>query len=348
MHTKKLMTLLLAVVLVLSLAACGAKGGDHMDGMDNEPKNAEEAAAMHKELTAQEAAILAENTALWEKVFMAADKGKIMMEDGKNYGDFLLETIDAAKNQFSSDELKLLQSEAEKIRDIGNKLAALEEKYPEIMQKSLDSDMNMPTDKDMDTMPDGGNKDNKTDSGSTDNKTDSGNTGNKTDSGSTGSKTDDSSLPKFPAFEGKDLDGNTVKSSDLFSGKAVTVVNFWFTTCGPCVGELGDLDALNKELSDKGGALIGINAFTLDGNEAAISDAKDVLTQSGATYQNVYFDSGSEAGKFVESIYAYPTTYVVNRSGRIVGDPIVGAITSKAQADALQAQIDKALAADMG
>ena len=366
MNTKKLMTLLLAVVLVLSLAACGAKGGDHMGGMDNEPKNAEEAAAMHKELTAQEAAILAENTALWEKVFMAADKGKIMMEDGKNYGDFLLETINAAKDQFSADELKLLQSEAEKIRDIGNKLAALEEKYPEIVQKSLDSDMNMPADKDMDTMPDGGSKDNKTDGGNTGNKTDSGSTGdtpdngstgdtpdngstgNKTDSGSTGSKTDDSSLPKFPAFEGKDLDGNTVKSSDLFSGNAVTVVNFWFTTCGPCVGELGDLDALNKELSGKGGALIGINAFTLDGNEAAISDAKDVLTQSGATYQNVYFDSGSEAGKFVESIYAYPTTYVVNRSGRIVGDPIVGAITSKAQADALQAQIDKALAADMG
>ena len=357
MNTKKLMTLLLAVVLVLSLAACGAKGGDHMDGMDNDPKNAEEAAAMHKELTAQEAAILAENTALWEKVFMAADKGKIMMEDGKNYGDFLLETINAAKDQFSADELKLLQSEAEKIRDIGNKLAALEEKYPEIMQKSLDSDMNMPTDKDMDTMPDSGSEDNKTDGGNTGNKTDSGSTGNtpdngstgnKTDSGSTGSKTDDSSLPKFPAFEGKDLDGNTVKSSDLFSGNAVTVVNFWFTTCGPCVGELGDLDALNKDLSGKGGALIGINAFTLDGDEAAISDAKDVLTQSGATYQNVYFDSGSEAGKFVESIYAYPTTYVVNRSGRIVGDPIVGAITSKAQADALQAQIDKALAADMG
>ena len=357
MNTKKLMTWLLAVVMVLSLAACGAKGGDRMDGMDNEPKNAEEAAAMHKELTAQEAAILAENTALWEKVFMAADKGKIMMEDGKNYGDFLLETINAAKDQFSSDELKLLQSEAEKIRDIGNKLAALEEKYPEIVQKSLDSDMNMPADKDMDTMPDGGSKDNKTDGGNTGNKTNSGSTGdtpnngstgNKTDGGSTGSKTDDSSLPKFPAFEGKDLDGNTVKSSELFSGNAVTVVNFWFTTCGPCVGELGDLDALNKELSGKGGALIGINAFTLDGNEAAISDAKDVLTQSGATYQNVYFDSGSEAGKFVESIYAYPTTYVVNRSGRIVGDPIVGAITSKAQADALQAQIDKALAADMG
>ena len=362
MNTKKILALVLMLVLICTLAACGAKD----DVATVEPKNAEEAVAMHKDLMAQENAILSQNTDLWEKVYREADKGMSMIEDGKNYGDFLLETINAAKDQFSADELKLLQGEAEKIRDIGNKLAALEEKYPEIVQKSLDSDMNMPTDKDMDTMPDSGSKDNKTDggntgnktdsgstgntpdNGSTGNKTDSGSTGNKTDSGSTGNKTDDSSLPKFPAFEGKDLDGNTVKSSDLFSGKAVTVVNFWFTTCGPCVGELGDLDALNKELSGKGGALIGINAFTLDGNEAAISDAKDVLTQSGATYQNVYFDSGSEAGKFVESIYAYPTTYVVNRSGRIVGDPIVGAITSKAQADALQAQIDKALAADMG
>ena len=312
MNTKKLMTLLLAVVLVLSLAACGAKGGDHMDGMDNEPKNAEEAAAMHKELTAQEAAILAENTALWEKVFMAADKGKIMMEDGKNYGDFLLETINAAKDQFSADELKLLQSEAEKIRDIGNKLAALEEKYPEIMQESIDGDMSVPAGSDMSMAP------------------------------------DDGSMQKFPAFEGKDLDGNEVKSDELFSANAVTVVNFWFTTCNPCVGELAELDALNKELAEKGGALIGVNTFTLDGNEAAISEAKDVLAKKGATYQNVYFASDGEAGKFTTNIFAYPTTYVVDRSGNIVGDPIVGAITEKKQAETLQKLIDQALAADMG
>ena len=203
-------------------------------------------------------------------------------------------------------------------------------------------------DRDMDTMPDSGNKDNKTDSGSTDNKTDSGNTGNKTDSGSTGSKTDDSSLPKFPAFEGKDLDGNEVKSDELFSANAVTVVNFWFTTCNPCVGELAELDALNKELAQKGGALIGVNTFTLDGNEAAISEAKDVLAKKGATYQNVYFASDGEAGKFTTNIFAYPTTYVVDRNGNIVGDPIVGAITEKKQAETLQKLIDQALDADMG
>lgn len=308
----RILALLLTALMVLSLAACGTKGGDKMDGMSSEPKNAEEAIAMHKELMAQENAILSEDTALWEKVFMAADKGMTMQEDGKNYGEFLLDTIEGSKDQFTEDELKLLKEAAEKIREIENKLTMIEKKYPEAAQQSTDGAMSVPAGSDMTTPP------------------------------------DDGSLQKFPAFEGKDLDGNDVKSDELFSGNAVTVVNFWFTTCGPCVGELAELDALNNELAEKGGTLIGINAFTLDGNEAAISDAKDVLAQSGATYQNVYFDSGSEAGKFVESIYAYPTTYVVNRSGRIVGDPIVGAITSKAQADALQAQIDKALAADVG
>ena len=46
--------------------------------------------AMYNDLMEQENAILSENTELWEKVFMAADKGMTMQEDGKNYGDFLL------------------------------------------------------------------------------------------------------------------------------------------------------------------------------------------------------------------------------------------------------------------
>ena len=114
------------------------------------------------------------------------------------------------------------------------------------------------------------------------------------------------------------------------------------------MGELGDLDALHKDVAGKGGAVVGINAFTLGGDAAAIADAKDVLTKSGATYQNVYFDADSEAGKFTENVYAYPTTYVVDRNGNIVGDPIVGAITGDGQMEALQALIDTALANDKG
>ena len=320
MNAKKLVTLLLVAVLALSLAACGTENNDKMgdmggngSAMTGEPKNAEEALAMHKELMAQEKALLSEKTELWEKVFMAADKGMTMQEDGKNYGNFLLKTIEDAKEEFSDEEYAWLKETATEISNIENKLTALEEKYPEIMQKSMDGDMSMPSDQN-----------------------------------GAGKMAEQGSMQKFPAFEGKDLDGNTAKSDELFSGNAVTVVNFWFTTCNPCVGELAELDALNKELAKKGGALIGVNTFTLDGDKAAIADAKDVLAKKGATYQNIYFGSGGDAGKFVENVFAYPTTYVVDRNGNIVGDPIVGAVTGKTQAEALQAQIDKALAADMG
>ena len=320
MNAKKLVTLLLVAVLALSLAACGTENNDKtgdMGGngsaMTGEPKNAEEALAMHKELMAQEKALLSEKTELWEKVFMAADKGMTMQEDGKNYGDFLLKTIEDAKEEFSDEEYAWLKETATEISNIENKLTALEEKYPEIMQKSMDGDMSMPSDQN-----------------------------------GAGKMADQGSMQKFPAFEGKDLDGNTVKSDELFSGNAVTVVNFWFTTCNPCVGELSELDALNKELAEKGGALIGVNTFTLDGDKAAIADAKDVLAKKGATYQNIYFGSGGDAGKFVENVFAYPTTYVVDRNGNIVGDPIVGAVTEKKQAETLQKLIDQALAADMG
>ena len=319
MNAKKILALLLCAMMLLSLAACGAKDNDKqadMSGdssaMTGEPKTAEEALALHKELLERENALLSENAELWEKVFMAADKGMTMQEDGKNYGDFLLDTVEAAKEQFTDKEYEWLKESATEISNIENRLTELEEKYPEIMQKSMDGDMSMPAGSDTSTPP------------------------------------DDGSMQKFPAFEGKDLDGNTVKSDELFSANAVTVVNFWFTTCNPCVGELTELDALNKELAEKGGSLIGVNTFTLDGDEAAISEAKDVLAKKGATYQNVYFNSDGEAGKFTTNIFAYPTTYVVDRNGNIVGDPIVGAITEKNQAEALQAQIDKALAADAG
>ena len=319
MNAKKILALLLGAMMLLALAACGAKDNDKQadmsgDGsaMTGEPKTAEEALTLHKELLERENALLSENAELWEKVFMEADKGVAMIEDGKNYGDFLLDTVEAAKEQFTDKEYEWLKESATEISNIENKLTELEEKYPEIMQKSMDGDMSMPAGSDTSTPP------------------------------------DDGSMQKFPAFEGKDLEGNPVKSDDLFSGNAVTVVNFWFTTCNPCVGELAELDALNKKLAEKGGALIGVNTFTLGGDEAAISEAKDVLAKKGVTYQNVYFDSDGEAGKFAANIFAYPTTYVVDRNGNIVGDPIVGAITEPKQAEALQAQIDKALSADKG
>ena len=310
MKMKKLTALLLATLMVLSLAACGAKGDSKTEN-SGDTAQTEEAAATHKSLMDRENEILSENTELWEKVFLAADKGMTMQEDGKNYGDFLLDTIESAKDKFTADELKLLRQGGEKIREIERTLTAIVAKFPEAAPKAPGNGDSIPADSP--TTPGNGDK-----------------------------------MQKFPAFEGKDLNGNPVKSDDLFSKNAVTVVNFWFTTCNPCVGELSELESLHQELTKKGGGVVGINSFTLGGDEAAISEAKSVLSKKGVTYPNVYFPAQGEAGKFVENVFAYPTTYVVDRSGNIVGDPIVGAITDKTQAETLQKLIDQALAADMG
>lgn len=258
----------------------------------------------------QETAILSENSSLWEKVFMSADKGMAMIKDGGNYGDFLLTTIESSKDQFTDDELKLLKGGAEQIRKIEDKLTVLEQKFPDCGKKPSEGDMSVPAEN--------------------------------------GKPKENSDLMKFPSFEGKDLDGNEAKSSTLFAGNTVTVVNFWFTTCGPCVGELSDLEALNKSLSEKGGEVVGINSFTLDGDKTAISEAKDVLTKKGASYKNIWFESNSEAGKFTSGLYSYPTTYVVDKNGNIVGDPITGAITGKKQLEKLNKLIDQAIANSKG
>ena len=320
MKTKRILTLLTAALLVLSLAACGTGKESKKDDSGKkaeiaallaaEPATADEAAELHQKLMEQENAILSQNSALWEKVFLSANKNMTMIEDGGNYGDFLLKTIDGAKDQFKSDELKLLNEGAELIREIEGKLTILEQKFPGCGSKPSDGDMSVPAEN--------------------------------------GKPIDKSDLMKFPAFEGKDLAGNEVKSSTLFGENTVTVVNFGFTTCSPCVGELAELEALNKQLAEKGGAVVGINSFTLDGDKTAIAEAKDILAKKGVSYKNIWFDSKSEAGEFTSGLYSYPTTYVVDKNGNIVGEPIVGAITGQKQAQTLQKLIDQAIANSKG
>ena len=138
----------------------------------------------------------------------------------------------------------------------------------------------------------------------------------------------------FPQFSGKDLDGN------------FTVVNFWFNGCKPCVQELDDLSALNERIKEQGGEVVGINVETLDGNKQGIETAKQLLETTGANYRNIYFDASSEAGTFALGIMAFPTTYVFDRNGRIVGEPLLGGIDNEKNLEMLQKTIDEALARD--
>lgn len=299
---KKIMMLAVAAVLMLSLAACSGKSSS-----SKEPSNLDEAVAMYQELMEQENQIFAKNKKLWEKVFMEADKGMTLQEDGKNYGEFLLDTIESAKDKFTEDELKTLKSGAEEIKKIEEKLTMLEEKYPKVAEKAKEN-------------------------GSTSSK-----------DGSTCVPADSGNMDEFPAFEGKDLDGKKVSSKKLFSGNKVTVINFWFTTCKPCVGELKDMETLNKKLMKKGGEVVGVNAYTLDGDKKAIADAKKLLEKKGVSYKNIWFKSDSAAGKLTSGMYSFPTTYVIDSKGKVVGKPIVGSITSDEQKKALNDLIEKAM-----
>ena len=149
----------------------------------------------------------------------------------------------------------------------------------------------------------------------------------------------------FKNFSGMDFDGNSVDES-LFSENAVTVLNFWFTGCKPCVAELPKLNELNDAIKSMGGEVVGINTETFDGNEAAIQEASAILESQGAKYRNLSIDSASDAGKYASDIMAFPTTILVDRNGNIVGDPLLGGIDNQDNYDALMKQIQSVIDAD--
>ena len=158
-------------------------------------------------------------------------------------------------------------------------------------------------------------------------------------------KNDAGEASPFKNFSGQDLDGNSVDDS-LFSGNAVTVVNFWFTGCKPCVAELSALNDLNEALKEMGGEVVGINTETFDGNEDAIKEAKEILESQGANYRNLSISSDSDAGKYASEIMAFPTTILVDRNGNIVGDPMLGGIDNTDNYNSLMEQIQAVIDAD--
>ena len=146
----------------------------------------------------------------------------------------------------------------------------------------------------------------------------------------------------FHGFKGKDLDGNDVDES-LFSKNKVTVVNFWFSGCKPCVEELSKLNELNDKIKKMGGEVVGINTDTLDDNQDGIKEAKDILKSQGAFYKNLTFASDSTVGKYAGNIIAFPTTVLVDKGGNIISEPFMGGIDDQANYEQLMKQIQSIL-----
>ena len=271
-------------------------------------------------LTAEMNAVFEKNMDLWNRFFGMMDKQPDM---DMSYADYLTAQLEASKEKFTEEEYTLLLEDIETIRRLD---AEMERLMP---KDAMAADSDMAVESGMVTA-DGGMV--------------MGSEGMTMADGSVDDN--DDSSEKFPAFEGADLEGNPV-TSELFKENSVTVVNFWFSACAPCIAELGELNELNEELKLKGGAVIGINADTIGGDESMIMEARQILEKKGAAYQNIYFSADSEAGQLTYSITAFPTTVVVDRNGRMVGEPILGGINNESQMKALQDLIDETLARDM-
>lgn len=159
------------------------------------------------------------------------------------------------------------------------------------------------------------------------------------------SESEDDDIIAFNNISGKDFDGNDVDES-LFSKNAVTVMNFWFTGCKPCVAELSKLNELNDAIKSMGGEVVGVNTDTFDGKESTIKEAKKILESQGVKYRNFALDANSDAGKYASEIMAFPTTILVDRKGNVVGEPMVGEIDNQDNYDALMKQIQSVVDAD--
>lgn len=136
-------------------------------------------------------------------------------------------------------------------------------------------------------------------------------------------------LTAMPAFATTDLEGNEV-TSDIFAQKDLTVVNLWGTFCTPCINEMPELAAWNKELPDNV-QLIGIVCDLSAGSDQATHDlAVDIVTQAGVTFPCLL--ACEDMNDLLGAVVGVPTTIFVDREGNLVGQAVLGAYVEQYKA----------------
>ena len=156
-----------------------------------------------------------------------------------------------------------------------------------------------------------------------------------------GAKSGDELLTKtpFPEFSEQDMSGNTI-TSDIFSEYDATIVNFWNNGCGTCIAEMPELEELYQDFQEQNINLIGVGTDSGEGEEQH-QLAASILEEKGVTYQNISpSPENAFYQEFVSQISSYPTTYIVDSEGNIIGAPIVGNV--KKQLDTIQSRIENA------
>ena len=117
---KRIAAILTSLVLVFSLAACGSQQAGTAAGSEAASTASSETASAaqtktEEQLLAEENDILTANDELWEKVFASMDKNVTQTTLNNNYGDFLMDAVDNAKDQFTEEELTLLTGETDEV-----------------------------------------------------------------------------------------------------------------------------------------------------------------------------------------------------------------------------------------
>jgi len=126
----------------------------------------------------------------------------------------------------------------------------------------------------------------------------------------------------FPAFSTQDLHGNTV-TNEIFSGKDLTVVNVWGTFCTPCINEMPDLAEWSASMPENV-QLIGLVSDLYSADDAETLElALAICEATGASYPSLI--AGDDFMSLLSGVVGVPTTFFVDGSGAIVGEPIVGA-----------------------
>jgi len=122
-------------------------------------------------------------------------------------------------------------------------------------------------------------------------------------------------------FETTDLDGNPVRSEDLFRDNKITMVNLWGSWCPNCVKEMAELAQIHTRLQEKGCGIVGIEREK-DPIEKVGETARAIMADNGTNYPNVLISE--DCAILIETL-SFPTTYFVDREGRILTYPIEGA-----------------------
>ena len=123
-------------------------------------------------------------------------------------------------------------------------------------------------------------------------------------------------------FETKDLEGNPVSSEELFADNKVTMLNVWGTFCGPCIGEMPELETIRQEYAGKGAAVVGLVCDVMEEDDSCLQDAFDIIDETGVKYPSLYWNDTMQAQMNVSAI---PTTIFVDSEGKVLGKAIIGA-----------------------